>query len=155
MSTLQVTTAQRTWQHAVNSTAAGGTAASTPGAIWAWLQQSTRGKTSMTKGGLKSYKPVTAGADRQLILAPVLNLCLQRSPYSSGAGSGTSSPLTPRCLNEPSEVLAKAHATCAAVRNAGLRGRVTTSREGLHRGGPYKPLTTGKRSTGGRNSTGT
>jgi hypothetical protein len=41
------------------------------------------------------------------------------------------------------------------VLSTGLRGRVTTSREGLHKGGPYKPLTTGKRSTGGRNSTGT
>lgn len=41
------------------------------------------------------------------------------------------------------------------MQNAGLRGRVTTSREGLHKGGPYKALTTGKRATGGRNSTGT
>jgi hypothetical protein len=58
----QASAARHAWQQAGSSAAAGGAAASTPGAIWAWLQQSTRGKTTMTNGGLKSYKPVTAGA---------------------------------------------------------------------------------------------
>lgn len=67
---LQASAARHTWQQAVSSTSAGGTAASTPGTIWAWLQQSTRGKTTMTKGGLKSYKPVTAGATADSTLWP-------------------------------------------------------------------------------------
>ena len=37
---------------------------------------------------------------------------------------------------------------------AGFRGRVVTLREGLWKGGPYKPLTEGLRKSGGRNSFG-
>ena len=35
-----------------------------------------------------------------------------------------------------------------------MRGRVITDRSGLWKGGPYKPLTEGIRSTGGRNAQG-
>lgn len=77
---------------------AGSPAQSTAGAIWAWLQQTIRSKsTGGSSAGLKVYKPTTPG----------------------------------------------------------LRGRITTSREGLWKGGPYKPLAYGKKSGGGRNNTGT
>lgn len=36
----------------------------------------------------------------------------------------------------------------------GMRGRIITLRDDLWKGKPYKPLTFGKRSTGGRNNTG-
>lgn len=41
-----------------------------------------------------------------------------------------------------------------ALLAAGMRGRIITLRDDLWKGKPYKPLTFGKRSTGGRNNTG-
>ena len=41
-----------------------------------------------------------------------------------------------------------------SMAGAGMRGRVTTDRSSLWKGGPYKPLTEGLSSSGGRNSQG-